>query len=157
MFDFPFLEIYFYSLLRFACASRPARTNKQRPGFAHTSFRSTAQQLGLGTVLGHGMDSPSTVLLIFVARRLFDGTLTGRLCTIKPASLRIECYFPPPMLPVAFPIMSCVAFTILGLLVLALRPALRLTFLNLLLFVLDAVPGGLALLFLYGRWFARHR
>lgn len=59
------------------------------------------------------------------------------------------------MLPLAFLIVSCVAFTILGLVVLALLPAFRLTFVNLLLFVTGAVPGGIAFLFLYGRVFAR--
>ena len=47
-----------------SCASSPARTDKQMPGFAHTSFRSEKRQLVLGTVLGHGTASPSTVLLI---------------------------------------------------------------------------------------------
>jgi hypothetical protein len=59
------------------------------------------------------------------------------------------------MLPLAFVIICCVAFTILGLVVLTLLPVFRLTFVNLVLFVLGAVPGGIAFLFLYGKLFAR--
>jgi hypothetical protein len=52
--------------------------------------------------------------------------------------------------------MGCVAFGILGLLVLASVPGLRLTFLNLLLFVVGAFPGALACLIGYLQLFAGH-
>lgn len=54
------------------------------------------------------------------------------------------------MFPLAFLFLSCIAYTILGLLVLALLPVFRLTFANLLLFVTGAIPGGFLFLFLYG-------
>ena len=53
--------------------------------------------------------------------------------------------------------MCCVGFAILGLVVLAMLPAFRLTLINLLLFVTGAVPGGIAFLFLYGKLFARNQ
>jgi hypothetical protein len=53
--------------------------------------------------------------------------------------------------------LGCVAFTILGVIVLASVPALRLRFLNLLLFLLGAFPSGLLCLFIYGRLFARNQ
>jgi hypothetical protein len=61
------------------------------------------------------------------------------------------------MFPLVFLLMCCIGYTILGLIVLACLPALRLTFLNLFLFLVGAFPGGLALLFVYGRIFARNQ
>ncbi len=61
------------------------------------------------------------------------------------------------MFPIAFFVIGCVTYTILGLVVLVCVPALRLTFLNLFLFLAGAFPGGLALLFVYGRIFARNQ
>ena len=54
-------------------------------------------------------------------------------------------------------VMGCVAFTVLGLIVLSCVPAFRLTFLNLFLFVVGAFLGGLTFLFVYGRIFARNQ
>jgi hypothetical protein len=59
------------------------------------------------------------------------------------------------MFPLIFLLMACIGYTILGMLVLACAPNLRFTVLNLVLFVAGAFPGGLVLLFLYGRVFAR--
>jgi hypothetical protein len=53
-------------------------------------------------------------------------------------------------------VMGCVAFAILGLVVLACIPGLRLTFLNLLLFVAGAFLGALVCLLGYLRIFAGH-
>jgi hypothetical protein len=51
-------------------------------------------------------------------------------------------------------VLGLVAFTILGLIVLGVVPSLRLTAINLLLFVIGAFPGTLVLGNLYGRLFA---
>jgi hypothetical protein len=59
------------------------------------------------------------------------------------------------LLPLMFLIVSVIGYTILGLLFLACVPRLRITFLNLGAFILGAFFGGLALLFCYGRIFAR--
>jgi hypothetical protein len=59
------------------------------------------------------------------------------------------------LLPLMFLILSVIGYTILGLLFLSCVPRLRVTFLNLILFLLGAFVGGLALLFFYGRLFAR--
>jgi hypothetical protein len=61
------------------------------------------------------------------------------------------------MIPPAFFVMSYAAITILGLIVLVLLPSFRVTILNLLLFDLGAVPGGIAFLYVYGRLFADSR
>ena len=56
-----------------------------------------------------------------------------------------------------FLVLCGVGFTIVGLIALAGIPALRLTFLNLSLFVGGAIPGALLFLFVYGRIFARNQ
>ena len=61
------------------------------------------------------------------------------------------------MFPLIFLVMCCVSYTILGLVVLSRVPTLRLTFLNLFLFLVGAFAGGLGLLFMYGRIFARNQ
>ena len=61
--------------------------------------------------------------------------------------------FSNAMFPLISFMLGCVAFTILGVIVLACVPALRLRFLNLLLFLLGAFPSGLLCLFIYGRLF----
>jgi hypothetical protein len=53
-------------------------------------------------------------------------------------------------------VMACVACVTLGLIVLACVPSLRLTFLNLLLFVVGAFFGAVALLLGYLEVFAGH-
>ena len=54
-------------------------------------------------------------------------------------------------------LMGSVAFTVLGLIVLACVPALRLTIRNPVTFVVGAFPGTLALGYVYGRLFADSR
>ena len=58
------------------------------------------------------------------------------------------------LLPFIGFVAGCVVFTILGSIVLACVPTLRLSVVNLLLFVMGAFPGALALPYLYGRIFA---
>jgi hypothetical protein len=55
------------------------------------------------------------------------------------------------LLPLAFLIISCIAFLTLGLFILAVVPSYRLTVLNLVVFVLGAVPGAILFLFLCGK------
>ena len=62
--------------------------------------------------------------------------------------------FASMLLPFIGFIAGCVVFTILGSIVLGCIPTLRLTAVNLLLFVIGAFPGALALPYLYGRIFA---
>jgi hypothetical protein len=59
------------------------------------------------------------------------------------------------LLQLIFLAVSCISYAILGLIVLACVPTLRLTFLNLALFLVGAFAGGLGTLFLYGRAFMR--
>jgi hypothetical protein len=59
------------------------------------------------------------------------------------------------LLPLMFLILSVIGYTILGLLFLACVPRLRVTFVNLFLSLLGALVGGLALLFFFGRIFAK--
>ena len=54
-------------------------------------------------------------------------------------------------------LIGCVGFTILGLIVLACVPALRVTVRNLVIFIVGAFPGTLALGYVYGRLFADSR
>jgi hypothetical protein len=58
------------------------------------------------------------------------------------------------LLPFVGFVMGCVGFTILGLIVLASVPTLHLTARNLIIFVVGAFPGTLALGYVYGRLFA---
>jgi hypothetical protein len=59
------------------------------------------------------------------------------------------------LLPAMAFVIGCTAYAILGLVVLAWLPALRLTFFNLFVFVAGAFCGGVAFLFVYGRLFMR--
>jgi hypothetical protein len=61
------------------------------------------------------------------------------------------------MFPLIFLIISCVSFTILGFVILASVPFFRVTLLNLSVFVLGAIPGAIAFLFVYGRLVARNQ
>jgi hypothetical protein len=53
--------------------------------------------------------------------------------------------------------MGCIAFTVLGLIVLACVPVLTLALKNLSVFVVGAFPGALAFGYLYGRAFTDGR
>jgi len=55
------------------------------------------------------------------------------------------------LLPLIFLVISCVSFVILGLVLLASVPSFRLTVLNLIVFILGAVPGAILFLFLFGK------
>jgi hypothetical protein len=59
------------------------------------------------------------------------------------------------MLPLAFLIISCITFVILGLVILASVPFFRLTVLNLIVFILGALPGAMLFLLLYGKLLPR--
>jgi hypothetical protein len=61
------------------------------------------------------------------------------------------------MFPLAFLIIGCVTFTILGFVILASVPFFRVTFLNLSVFPLGAIPAAIAFLFVYGRLFSRNQ
>ena len=61
------------------------------------------------------------------------------------------------MLPLMFLVLCCIGFTIVGLITLAITPALRLTLMSLAIFVIGAIPGALVFLFVYGRIFARQQ
>ena len=52
-------------------------------------------------------------------------------------------------------VLGCIAYMILGLIVLACIPSFRLTFLNLILFVMGAMLTAPVCLFAYGQIFAR--
>ena len=54
------------------------------------------------------------------------------------------------LLPLMVFELGCLAFTVLGLIVLAIAPGLRLKVLNLFLFVVGAFPGALVFFILYG-------
>ena len=58
------------------------------------------------------------------------------------------------LLPLAGFVVGCVVFTILGLIVIASIPKLRLTITNLFLFVVGAFPGTLTSAYLYSSIFA---
>ena len=61
------------------------------------------------------------------------------------------------LLPLMAFVLGCVAYTILGVLVLACIPSLRLTMLNLVFFVVGAFLATPVFLFVYGQIFARNQ
>jgi hypothetical protein len=61
------------------------------------------------------------------------------------------------LLPLMLLAAGCIAFTFVGVIVLACVPSLPLTMRNVGVFVAGAIPGALALGYLYGRAFADAR
>src|SRR5579862_794094 len=61
------------------------------------------------------------------------------------------------LLPLLAFVLGCIAFTILGLILLSYVPSLRLTLSNLVVFVAGAFVVAPAFLFIYGKIFARNQ